>query len=642
VTNVELWRASRDRLREAAITRFMAAAEERAGAPMTDFRALHAWSVAEPELFWPLAWTFCGLEGSPGETALARAEDPLGWRFFPEARLNVVETLLRNADDRPALIATDESGERREMSRRELRDAAARLAGAMQAAGIGAGDHVAGFLPNGPDAVIGLLASAWIGAVWSSSSPEFGADVVVDRFGQVEPKLLIGATAYGYAGKRFDVTERLAEIAAAIPSLEHVLVTSGSPPDGAQDLQDFCKDARPAGPPERFSFNHPIYVLFSSGTTGKPKCMEHAAGGALLRQMVEQQLHADLRPGDVMFYYSTTSWMMWNWLMAGLASEATIVLYDGNPMHPGASLLFDLAETERITHFGVSARYIAAVEKAGLVPRESHDLSALRVVWSTGSPLAPASFDHVYRDWKTDLQLSSISGGTDIVGCFVGGAVNLPVHRGECPGPILGVDATVVDRDGAEVLDEAGELVCRQPHPSMPNRFLNDPGNERYRSAYFDMFPGWWRQGDFAVRRATGGFEMLGRSDATLNPGGVRIGSAEIYRQIEVMPEIAESLVVGQNWEDDMRVVLFVVPAAGRRLDDEMVQAIRTRLRTHASPRHVPARILEVPDIPRTRSGKIAELAVRDVVNGQEVRDIAGLANPEVLEKFKNREELQR
>ena len=640
VTNAELWRAPDARLSDAAITRFMAGAEERAGTPIPDFWALHRWSVAEPELFWPLAWEFCGLAGTPGAPALIRGETQRDWRFFPEARLNVVDTLLKNADDRPALIATDEGGARRTMSRAELRQAAARLAGALEAAGIGPGEHVAGFLPNGPEAVIGLLACAWIGAVWSSCSPELGADVVVDRFGQIEPKMLIGATAYGYGGKHFDISDRLMEIAGRIPSIRQVVVTGDTPPDGAHSLEAFQSGAAPAGAPVALPFAHPLYVLFSSGTTGKPKCIEHAAGGALLRQMVEQQLHGDLRAGDVMFYFATTSWMMWNWLVAGLASEAAIVLFDGNPMHPGPERLFDMAEAEGVTHFGTAAKFIAAVEKAGLVPRESHDLSALRVIWSTGSPLAPAGFDHVYRDWKTDVQLASISGGTDIVGCFVGGAPSLPVHRGEIPGPILGVDATVVSDTGEEVLDQAGELICRQPHPSMPNRFVNDPGGARYRDAYFDKFPGWWRQGDFAIRRATGGVEILGRSDATLNPGGVRIGTAEIYRQIEAMPEIADSMVVGQRTGDDMRVVLFIVPAEGRDLDDELAQAIRTRLRRHASPRHVPAAILEVPDIPRTRSGKIAELAVRDVVNGQQVRDVAGLANPEMLDHFRDRPEL--
>ncbi|MCW3784698.1 acetoacetate--CoA ligase [Defluviimonas salinarum] len=635
-----LWQAEPERAAAASITRFTREVAA-TGREVAAYPDLHRWSVECPEEFWPLAWDFCGLVGTRGGTAVERAEDPLGWRFFPGAKLNVVETLLNHADDRAALVAVSEAGDRTVLTRAELKVEVARLAAALRAAGVGRGDHVAGFLPNAAGAVTCMLATAWVGAVWSSCSPEFGADVVVDRFGQIAPKVLFGVTGYRYGGKDYNVAPVLSEIARRIPSLAHVVTLDrAEAPDGMVAYAAFLGAGAEPGAPEPLGFSDPLYVLFSSGTTGRPKCIEHAGGGALLRQMVEHQLHADLRPGDVMFYYSTTSWMMWNWLVAGLASEAVIVLYDGNPMHPGQDRLFDLAAAEQITHFGVSAKYIDATAKAGLKPAASHDLSALRVVWSTGSPLSTAGSEHVYADWKPDVQLSSICGGTDILGAFIGGAPTLPVHAGEIPGPTLGLDAAVVDEAGQEVLDAPGELVCRQPHPSMPTRFLNDPGKARYRASYYDRFPAFWRQGDFAIRRATGGFEVLGRSDATLNPGGVRIGTAEIYRQTDAIPGIADAVVVGQSHDNDVRVVLFVVPAEGARLDDALRSEIRARIRQHASPRHVPAVILDVPEIPRTRSGKIAELAVRDAVNNQPVRDLGGLANPQSLDAFRNRPEL--
>lgn len=637
-----LWQADTKRIAEAAITRFTRRAEAAyPGRRFQSFPALHRWSVEHPEEFWPLAWEFCGLVGQRTGSPVQRAADPLDWRFFPEARLNVVETLLKNADGRTALVCIAENGRRSVLTRAELKAEVARLAAALISSGVRPGDHVAGFLPNTATSVICMLATAWVGAVWSSCSPEFGADVVVDRFGQIAPKVLFGVAGYDYGGKRFDVAPALAEIADRLPTLiDAIVVDSAEVPKGMVAYAEFTARAGDAVAPAQLGFADPLYVLFSSGTTGKPKCIEHAGGGALLRQMVEHQLHADLRPGDTMFYYSTTSWMMWNWLVAGLASEATLVLYDGNPMHPGPERLFDLCEAEGITHFGVSAKYIDACAKVGLRPVSSHDLTALRVVWSTGSPLSASGCEYVYADWKADVQLSSICGGTDILGAFISGAPTLPVHAGEIPGPTLGLDAVVVDEAGCEIFDAPGELVCRQPHPSMPTRFTGDPDKTRYRASYFDRFPTFWRQGDFAIRRQTGGFEVLGRSDATLNPGGVRIGTAEIYRQIEAIPAVADAVVVGQQHDNDVRVVLFVVPAAGVRLDDTLLAEIRARIRRHASPRHVPAMILDVPEIPRTRSGKIAELAVRDVVNNQPVRDLGGLVNPAALEPFRNRPEL--
>lgn len=636
-----LWQADRTRIARAAITDFARRAEQtHAGRRFEGFADLHRWSVEQPEEFWTLAWDFCGLVGQRGATAIRRAADPLGWQFFPEARLNVVETLLKNADDRTALICITESGERSVWSRADLRAEVARLAAALTSSGVGRGDHVAGFLPNGASSIICMLATAWIGAVWSSCAPELGADVVVDRLGQLAPKVLFGIGGYDYGGKRFDVAPVLAEIAARLPSLTDTVMVDGETPRGMVGYAEFAARAGDIAPPEQMGFADPLYVLFSSGTTGKPKCIEHAGGGTLLRLMVEHQLHADVRPGDRMFYYSTTSWMMWNWLAAGLASDAVLVLYDGNPMHPAPERLFDLCQAEAITHFGVSAKYIDACARAGLRPMDSHDLSALQVVWSTGSPLSASGAEHVYADWKADVQLSSICGGTDILGAFIGGAPTLPVHAGEIPGPTLGLDAAVVDEAGREITDAPGELVCRQPHPSMPTRFVGDPDKARYRASYYDKFPTFWRQGDFAIRRGTGGFEVLGRSDATLNPGGVRIGTAEIYRQTEAIPGIADAIVVGQQHDNDVRVVLFVVPTAGVHLDDALRAEIKARIRRHASPRHVPAVILEVPEIPRTRSGKLAELAVRDVVNGLPLRDLGGLVNPAALEPFRNRPEL--
>lgn len=626
----------------AAITRFTQLARAACpGRSFASFPDLHRWSVEEPEAFWSLVWDFCGLVGERGVPALRRSADPLDWRFFPGARLNVVETLLKNADGRAALVCISENGTRSILNRAELKAEVARLAAALRSTGVGRGDHVVGLLPNGAHAVIAMLATAWLGAVWSSCSPEFGADVVVDRFGQIAPKILFGVTGYDYGGKRFDVAPALAGIAGRLPSLTDVVVVDGAEvPEGMVAYAAFAARAGDAVAPEPLGFADPLFVLFSSGTTGKPKCIEHAGGGALLRQMVEHQLHADVRPGDRMFYYSTTSWMMWNWLVAGLASEATLLLYDGNPMHPGTERLFDLCEAEGITHFGVSAKYIDACAKAGIRPAASHDLSALRVVWSTGSPLSAAGCEHVHADWKADVQLSSICGGTDILGTFISGVPTLPVRAGEIPGPTLGLDAAVVDEAGREIFDVPGELVCRQPHPSMPTRFIGDPEKLQYRAAYYDRFLTFWRQGDFAIRRRTGGFEVLGRSDATLNPGGVRIGTAEIYRQIEAIPGIADAVVIGQQHDNDVRVILFVVPAAGVRLDDTLRAEIRARIRRYASPRHVPAMILDAPEIPRTRSGKIAELAVRDVVNNQPVRDLGGLVNPAALEPFRNRPEL--
>ncbi|UWP96648.1 acetoacetate--CoA ligase [Aliiroseovarius crassostreae] len=637
--NQPLWRPCDAARPDLLMSDFAARASELAGHDLSDFEALHRWSIADPAAFWSLAWEACGLLGAPGGIAYQHDADPMRAQFFPEAQLNVVETFLKNADGREAIVFLGEDGTRLTWSRAELKQEVSQLAAALKAEGIGAGDHVVGYVPNMPQTVAAMLATASLGAVWSSCAPESGPDIVVDRFGQVEPKLMFAADGYFYGGKQFDTRTALAEVAARLPSLSKVVVwpyagDAEELPNGQSTYADFKRDDAPELVCHPLGFRDPLYVMFSSGTTGKPKCIEHSGGGTLLRLMVEHQLHCDVRPGDRLFYYTTCNWMMWNWQVAALASEATIVLYDGNPMFPDGDRLFDLAQSERVSHFGISAKFIESSRKRGSRPVDSHEFPYLRVVLSTGSPLSPDGFDHIYRDWKSDVQLASICGGTDILGAFIGGSPLLPVHRGEIPCAMLGLDVEALGPDGEPIRDGAGELVCRNAHPSMPTRFLNDPGNVRYRASYFDIYPNIWRQGDFTRRTESGGFVILGRSDATLNPGGVRIGTAEIYRQLDPIPDIAEAVVVGQNTDNDVQVVLFLRLSEGRYLDEGLISRIKGDIRRNASPRHVPGKILAVPEIPHTKSGKIAELAVRDVVNGQPVRNLSGLANPSALDHF--------
>ncbi len=641
-----LWQPDLSARRKPLLSGFIAQASAIAGTPLDSFAALHAWSVAQPQDFWPLAWNFCGLEGDQGTVPLLAHQDPMQVRFFPEARLNIAETFLKNADGREAIVFIGEDGRRMAWTRAELKREVEMLAAALRDAGIGAGDHVAGYVPNMPQTVAAMLAAASLGAVWSSCAPESGPDVVVDRLGQIEPKLMFAADGYFYNGMVFETRAAIAEVAARVPSIQQIVVwphagDAADLPEGMTAYEAFKQADAPALDCRVMGFRDPLYVMFSSGTTGKPKCIEHSGGGTLLRMLVEQQLHCDLRPGDRMFYYTTCNWMMWNWQVAALASEAVIVLFDGNPMYPGMRRLFDLAEAEKVTHFGISAKYIDASQKRRNPPVESHDLAALRVVLSTGSPLSPEGFAHVYADWKADVQLASICGGTDILGCFIGGCPLLPVHQGEIQAPVLGLDVATLNDQGEPVEGVAGELVCRNAHPSMPTRFLNDPGDARYRASYFETYPNIWRQGDFTIRTEHGGYVVLGRSDATLNPGGVRIGTAEIYRQLDKIDEVADAVVVGQSIDNDVRVVLFVVPAEGAALDDALTARIKTEIRRNASPRHVPAKIIAVADIPRTKSGKTAELAVRDVVNKHPVRNLSGIANPQALALFADHPELQ-
>ena len=615
-----------------------------------DWPALWRWSVADLPGFWDALWDFAGLIGDKAGPALTLGATMEAARFFPECRISYAENILRHQGAREALVFRGEDGQRTAWSRDRLRAEVAAMAAAFTAAGVGPGDRVAGWLPDIPEAAAAMLATNAIGAVWSSCSPDFGAAGVLDRFGQIEPKLLLAADGYRYGGKLFRNAPRIAEAIAGLPGTALVVVPFIDDPaaravPGATALPDLLAPHRAAPLSfRRMPFNSPLYILFSSGTTGKPKCIVHGAGGTLLKHACEHLLHTDVKPDDRLFYFTTLGWMMWNWQISGLMTGATLLLFDGNPFHPGPAALFDIAVAERMTILGTSAKWIDSVHKAGVEPARTHDLSALRTILSTGSPLAPESFDFVYQHVKADVMLASISGGTDICGCFALGNPLGPVRRGELATRGLGLDVEVFDDAGRPVRGTQGELVCRQSFPSMPLSFWNDAEGARYRAAYFEHFPGIWHHGDWCElaehEDGTAGLIITGRSDAVLNPGGVRIGTAEIYRQVEKLPQIVESVAIGQQWQGDVRVVLFVRLADGAVLDDALRDAIRSVIRGNASPRHVPARILAVADIPRTRSGKITEIAVRDVVHGKPVKNVEALANPDALELYRGLPEL--
>jgi acetoacetyl-CoA synthetase len=647
-----LWTPSREAISNSGMRQFMELLVEREGAEIEGVGDLHAYSTDNPEAFWSAVWDFCGVIGDKGERILADGGRMPGARFFPDAKLNYAENLLRRNDEADALVFRGEDKVNRRMSWRDLNGLVSRLQQALSSAGIRSGDRVAAMMPNMPESVASILAVSSLGAIWSSCSPDFGERGVLDRFGQIEPKVLIACDGYWYGGKQIEVSDKLAAITERLPGLEQVIVVPylGIADDVAARIggKAISLDAALAAYEplplrfERVDFNHPLYILFSSGTTGIPKCIVHSSGGALLQHLKEHRLHSDIRRDDRVFYFTTLGWMMWNWLISALASEAALLLYDGSPFHPDGNAIFDYAEAERMTLFGTSAKYIDAVKKAGLTPRKTHDLSALRLIASTGSPLAPESFDFVYEAIKPDVHLASISGGTDIVSCFVLGNPLLPVWRGEIQGPGLGMAVDVWDDEGRPCgAGIKGELVCTRPFPSMPIMFWNDPDDAKYRAAYFERFDNVWCHGDFAEWTEHGGMIIHGRSDATLNPGGVRIGTAEIYAQVEQMPEIVEALAIGQDWDNDVRIVLFVRLADGVSPDDGLIARIKRQIREGASPRHVPARIVAVADIPRTKSGKITELAVRDVVHGREVKNREALANPEALEYFRDIPELQ-
>ena len=612
---------------------------------------LWQWSIDQPETFWSRLWDFCGAVGDKGQTVLRDGDKMPGARWFPEARLNYAENLLQRREGE-ALVFWGEDQVKRRMSRAELYAEVARFQRFLVDAGVGEGDRVAGYLPNLPETLIAMLATTTLGAIWSSASPDFGVQGVLDRFGQIAPKVLVCVDGYWYNGKPVDCLPKNAEVVTQMPSLVKTVVVPylASRPAlegiaGAVHWQDIALPAPGAEVSiQRVAFDHPLFIMYSSGTTGVPKCIVHCHGGALLQHLKEHQLHSDVRPGDRLFYFTTCGWMMWNWLVSGLACGATLLLYDGSPFADQGKVLFDLAQAEKMTHFGTSAKFIDAAAKMGLTPGRTHDLSALRAVFSTGSPLSPEGFDWVYREIKQDILLASISGGTDIISCFVLGNPVLPVYRGEIQCRGLGMAVDVFDDDGKPVRSEKGELVCTKPFPVMPVGFWNDPDGAKYRAAYFERFPNVWCHGDFSELTAHDGMIIYGRSDATLNPGGVRIGTAEIYRQVEKLPEILESLVIGQDWppgrNDDVRVVLFVKLQEGHTLDAGLIDRVKKQIRDNTTPRHVPARVVQVQDIPRTKSGKIVELAVRNVVHDRPVKNVEALANPEALAFFRSRQEL--
>ncbi|WP_205849147.1 acetoacetate--CoA ligase [Natronospirillum operosum] len=649
LSNEPLWTPSADRIAQSRMTNFMQAMNQTHGLSLTTYDDLYAWSVRHSESFWSCFWDYAGIQtAQKGDTVLIDGDRMPGARWFPEARLNFAENLLRYRDERPALVFRDEEGHGLTLTYAELYTEVARLAHALRTHGIVSGDRVSGFMPNMAETVIAMLASASIGAIWSSCSPDFGIQGVVDRFGQVRPRILITADGYRYNGKQLDCLQRVREIAQEIPGIERILVVpyQNRRPDltglpQAVLWPEFTDNDAREIEFEPLPFDHPLYIMYSSGTTGVPKCIVHSGGGTLIQHLKEHMLHADLDRDDVLFYYTTCGWMMWNWLVSGLAVGCTVVLYDGSPMAPKVDSLWDMAEEEGVSVFGTSAKYIAALEKGGARPGSTHDVRRLRAVLSTGSPLAPESFDYVYREIKQDLLLGSISGGTDIVSCFALSCPIRPVYSGELQCRGLGMAVDIFDDDGHPVRGEKGELVCTRPFPSMPIYFWDDPENEKYRGAYFEKFDNIWAHGDYGEITPRDGVIIHGRSDAVLNPGGVRIGTAEIYRQVEKVEAVLESLAIGQPWEDSERVILFVRLRDGMTLDDALTDQIRKTIRANTTPRHVPARVIQVADIPRTISGKIVELAVRKMVLGETIKNRDALANPEALELFRDLPELK-
>ncbi|MCP5415570.1 MAG: acetoacetate--CoA ligase [Chromatiaceae bacterium] len=643
-----LWCPSEQQIADANMTRFIQLVSRATGREFADYQELWRWSIDDIERFWSLLWDYAGLLGEKGSDVLVDGDSMPGAGWFPGARLNYAQHLLRRRDARDALVFWGEERVRRRISHTQLYDAVSSCRQALQAAGVRRGDRVAGYLPNMPEAVIAMLAAASIGAVWSSASPDFGVEGVLDRFGQIGPKVWFCVDGYYYNGKVIDCMEKNQAVASRLPGLARSVLVRyiGNGADAATLVQgtDWERFLAPHAAAEivfePLPFDHPLFIMFSSGTTGVPKCIIHSAGGTLLQHLKEHLLHVDIQPDDRLFYFTTCGWMMWNWLVSGLASGATLLLYDGSPFAAGHHILFDFAAQERMTQFGTSAKFIEACGKFGLEPASSHDLSSLRALLSTGSPLAPEGFRYVYSQVGRDLLLASISGGTDIISCFALGCPILPVWAGELQCRGLGMAVEVFNDTGQPVCGEKGELVCTRPFPSMPLGFWNDPQGARYRAAYFDRFPGVWCHGDFVELTEHQGMIIHGRSDATLNPGGVRIGTAEIYRQVEKVNEVLESVVIGQRWEQDVRVVLFVRLRAGVVLDDTLIARIKQEIRSKTTPRHVPAKVIQVSDIPRTKSGKIVELAVRQVVHGEAVRNTESLANPEALTLYRGLAEL--
>ena len=645
-----IWTPSPERIADSQLTQFMNQVQERYNLPLYSYFDLYRWSIEKPDQFWSAVWSFCDIKASQSfEEVLVDGDKFPGARWFTGNQLNFAENLLRSRDDSTALVGLLENGERRSVTFNELFIEVEKLAHAMRSHGITKGDRVTGFMPNIIETVVAMLATSSIGAIWSSCSPDFGINGVCDRFGQIAPRLLFTADAYYYNGKTINCLEKVEAIQEQIDSIEKVIVvpvveakpeTSGV--KNAVLLNDFeTSDNVSPLKFEQLPFDHPLFIMYSSGTTGVPKCIVHGSGGTLLQHAKEHRLHTDLSENDVLFYYTTCGWMMWNWLVSGLASGATVVLYDGSPFANEGTLLLDAIDNEGITAFGTSAKFVASLEKAGVKPNRTHNLSSLKTILSTGSPLSAEGFDYIYRDFKHDVCLSSICGGTDIISCFILGNPTLPVFKGEIQCIGLGMAVDFWNEEGQSLRelegeDRKGELVCTKPFPSTPLGFWNDPGDEKFRNAYFDRFSNVWAHGDYGEITENGGIIIHGRSDAVLNPGGVRIGTAEIYRQVEKVDQVLDSIVVGQDWEDDTRVILFVVLREGVFLDDDIESKLRLTIRSNTTPRHVPAKIIQVGDIPRTISGKIVELAVRNVIHDLPVKNTDALANPEALEQFKN------
>ncbi|MBL0941506.1 MAG: acetoacetate--CoA ligase [Alphaproteobacteria bacterium] len=645
-----LWIPSTERIQNARMTAFMKQAAKEWSITFKDYPTLYQWSITEPEKFWLTVWSFCNvIAESRGDIVLKRGTQFEEARFFPDAHLNYAENLLRRRDNEAAIIFWGEDKVKLSLTYAELYHQVSEQAAALKQVGVQRGDRVAGLAPNRPEAIIAMLATASLGAVWCSCSPDFGIQGILDRFQQIEPKILYCANGYYYQGKQFNIHDKVAEVVKNLPSLTQTIIFSYIPEPTEikgilksiswADFASLGKDIPLVF--EQLPFNSPLFIMFSSGTTGIPKCIVHGVGGTLLEHLKEHQLHCDIQPSDRVFYFTTCGWMMWNWQVSALASGATLLLYDGSPLYPSGNILFDYAEAEKMTLLGTSAKFIDTIAKAGLKPIKTHHLSSLKMITSTGSPLAPASFDFTYQCIAQDICLASISGGTDIIGCFALGNPIAPVWRGELQTRSLGLAVEVFDDEGNSITQQKGELVCTAPFPSMPLGFWNDPQGARYHKAYFNRFTNVWHHGDFIELTRNDGLIIHGRSDAILNPGGVRIGTAEIYRQVEQIPEVLESMAVGQEWKGDLRVILFVVLRSNYQLTNELKERINLQIRTNTTPRHIPEKIIQVKDIPRTVNGKIVELAVREIINHRKVNNIESIANPEALKLFEGLQELE-
>lgn len=645
-----LWSPSRDRIESTDMWRFMQFINEKYNREFNDYESLYMWSVTDIQDFWASAWDFLEIKASQTYDEVIEDVNKMpGAQWFPGARLNFAENLLRFRDDKVALIFRGEDSERREMTYGQLYDEVAHLAASLKEFGVQPGDRVAGFMPNMPETIVAMLASVSLGATWSSCSPDFGKKGVLDRFGQIKPKVLFAANGYWFKGKNIDSQERISDIIAELPEIEKLVVVpyTDQDPDISRIpnsilYREFISSEKDLKIEfEQLPFDHPLYIMYSSGTTGLPKCMVQSAGGILLNQLKELILHTDMKREDTIFYFTTCGWMMWNWLVASLGVGSKLVLYDGNPFHPDPGALWKMAQDEGVSVFGTSAGYVSALMNTEVRPVRDYDLTPLRAILSTGSPLTVEMFEFIYSEIKEDLQLASISGGSDINGCFALGNPMGPVYSGELQCRGLGMKIESFDENGKPVINTKGELVCTAPAPSMPIYFWDDPDNVKYKAAYFDVYPNIWRHGDFIEINDHGGVVIFGRSDATLNPGGVRIGTAEIYRQVEQMEEIEDSLVIGQEWKNDIRVILFVKMFEGIELTDDLIGRIKKSIRENASPRHVPAKIIAVPGIPYTINMKKVELAVKKIIHGQEITNRDALSNPEILDYYADIKELK-